>query len=106
MSIIMTDKTLYTFFQNPNVSNDDLKSQFDAYITVLEAYAGRITVPPDLVDGKLRELYPSLRYPKNVLSHQREAATEAAKEQNFSCILLVGGNNANFGELKDGLSSS
>ena len=23
MSIIMTDKTLYTFFQNPNVANDD-----------------------------------------------------------------------------------
>ena len=53
MAIVMADKTLHTFQKNPNVANDNYKSQFDAYVNVLEAYAGRITVPPDLVDGKL-----------------------------------------------------
>ena len=53
MAIVMADKTLHTFQKNPNVANDNYKSQFDAYVNVLEAYAGGITVPPDLVDGKL-----------------------------------------------------
>ena len=106
MAIVMAKKTLHMFWKNPNVENETYKSHFDNYVTVLEAYAGRITVPPDLVDGKLRELYPSLRYPKNVLSHQREAATEAAKEKYLACMLLAGSKNAKFGDIKDELSNS
>ena len=76
----MSEKTLHMFWKNPNVENDAYNSQFDAYVTVLEAYGGEITVPPAFVDGKLIEMYPSLSYPKNVISHQREEATELAKE--------------------------
>ena len=57
------------------------------------------------MDGKLREMYPSLSYPKNTLSNQCEAATEAAKEKYLACMLLVGAKNAKFGELKDDLSN-
>ena len=81
MAIVMAEKMLHTFWQNTNVTNDNYKIQFDAYITVLEAHAGGITVPPALVGGNLRELHPSLRDPNNQLSHQREAAKEEVKEQ-------------------------
>ena len=67
MAIVMAKKTLHMFWKNTNVANDDYKIQFDTYVTILEAYTGRINVPPDLVDGKLRELYPSLSDPKNAL---------------------------------------
>ena len=80
MAIVMTDKKLHTFWQNTNVANNNCKIQFDAYVTVLQAYGGEITVPPAFVDGKLIEMYPSLSYPNNVISHQREEATELAKE--------------------------
>ena len=90
MAILMSEKTLHKFFQNPNGSNNDYKSQFNAYVTILEAYVGRITVPLALVDGNLRELYPSLGDPNNVLSHQREAAIEAAKDKYPACMLFVG----------------
>ena len=43
------------FWKNPNVENDAYNSQFDAYVTVLEAYAGGITVPPYFLDGNFRE---------------------------------------------------
>ena len=76
VSIIMAEKMLHTFWQNPNVENDNYKIHLNTYVTVLEAYAGRITVQPDLEDGKIRELYPSLSDPKNALSHQREATPE------------------------------
>ena len=56
MAILMAEKMLYTFWQNPNVANDDYKRQFKAYVTVLEAYAEGITVLPVLVYGKIREL--------------------------------------------------
>ena len=79
------------------MENDNYKSQFDVYVAILEAYAGGINVPPDLVDGKLRDLYPSLSEPNNSLLHHNEAATQAAKEQYLACMLLVGMNNANFG---------
>ena len=81
MAKVMYKNTLHTFLQNNNVANDDYKSQLDAYITVLEAHADRITVPPTLLGGKIKELYPSFRDPKNELSHQFEAATEAVKER-------------------------
>ena len=102
----MAKKTLHTFWKNPNVEKDNYKSQFDAYVTVLEACVGGISVPPDLVDENLRELYPLLGNLKNELSNQIEAATEAAKDQYLACVILVGSNNAKFGELKDDLSNS
>ena len=80
-AIVMAEKTLHTFRKNPRVENDGYKSQFDAYVTILEAYVGGITAPLDLVEGKLRELYTSLGDPENALSHHHEAATEAANEQ-------------------------
>ena len=47
-AIIMTEKILHTFWQNLNVENDNYKSQFGAYVAVLGAYAGNITVSPAL----------------------------------------------------------
>ena len=97
MYIVMDEKMLHMLWQNTNVENN---------VTVLEAYAGRITVPPTLVDDNLRELYPSLSDLKNVLLYQHDAETEAAKEQYLACMLFVGTTNAKFGNLKDDLSNS
>ena len=69
MVIVVAEKTLHTFWKNPHVANNDYKSQFDAYVTVLETYAGRIIITPALIDVNLRELYPSLSNLKNALSH-------------------------------------
>ena len=55
-AIVMAEKILHMFWKNPNVENNDYKIQFDAYVNILEAYAGRITVPLALVDSKLRDL--------------------------------------------------
>ena len=52
-AIVMAEKMLHMLWQNPNVANKYYKIQFNAYINILEVYAGRITVPPALVDGKL-----------------------------------------------------
>ena len=104
--IVMSKKTLHTFWKNPNVENDDYKSQLDAYITVLEVYVVGITAPPTLVDGTLRELYPPLSDPKNVLSHQSEAASGSAKEKYLVCMILAGENNAKFEDLKYNFSNS
>ena len=60
MAIVMTEKMLHIFWQNPNMENDNYKSQFNAYVAVLEAYLDGITVPPALVDSKIINLYPSL----------------------------------------------
>ena len=79
-AIVMAEKTLHTFCKKSNVANDNYKSQFDVYVTVLETYAGGIIVPLALVDGNLRELYPSLSDPNNALSRQHEAETESTKE--------------------------
>ena len=43
MAIVMEKKNMHTFWKNPNVANDAYKSQFDAYVTVLE-------------DGRIKEL--------------------------------------------------
>ena len=67
MVILMSEKTLHPFWKNTNVANNDYNSQYDAYVTVLDAYAGGITVPTALVYGKLKELYPSLSNPENAL---------------------------------------
>ena len=85
------------------MANEYYKSQFDTYVTVLEAYAGGINIPPALVDDKLRELHPSISDLKNTIPNMREEATEAANEQHLACMILVGTNNAKFGELKDDL---
>ena len=58
MTIIMADRTLHTFFQQMGKSNDNYKSQFDVYVTVLEAYCDGVIVPQILVDTKMKELYP------------------------------------------------
>ena len=63
MVIVVAEKTLHTFWKNPNVANDNYKIRFVAYVTVLEAHAVRITAPLAVVDGKSRQLYPSIRYP-------------------------------------------
>ena len=66
-AILMDQKTLHTFWKNPNVENDNYKSQFDIYVTFLKAYKGGITVSLDLVVGNHRELHASLSDPKNAL---------------------------------------
>ena len=38
MDIVMVKSTLNTFFQNIGTSNYDYKSQFDAYVTVVEEF--------------------------------------------------------------------
>ena len=38
MVIVMAEETLHTFRQNTNLENDNYKSQFNTYVTVLEAY--------------------------------------------------------------------
>ena len=53
-AIVMSEKMLHTFWKKTNVVNDNYKSQFGAYVTVLEAYAVGIIVPPALVDGNIR----------------------------------------------------
>ena len=58
MAIVMAERTLYTFFQKMGTSNDNYKSQFDVYVTVLEAYCDGVIVPQILVDTKMKELYP------------------------------------------------
>ena len=63
------------------MANKYYKIQFNVYINILEVYAGRITVPPALVESKLRDMYPYLSDPKNALSNQNESVTEAAKDQ-------------------------
>ena len=60
MVIVMAERTLHTFLQQMGTSNDDYKSQFDTYVTVLEAYCGGVRVPQILVDTKVKELYPSV----------------------------------------------
>ena len=56
MVIVMAEETLHTFRQNTNLENDNYKSQFNTYVTVLEAYMWNITVPLALVYGNTREL--------------------------------------------------
>ena len=51
MAIVMSKKMLHSFWKNPNVANENYKSQFDAYIIIYEACASGITIPPDLMDG-------------------------------------------------------
>ena len=97
MAIVMTDKKLHTFWQNTNVANNDYRIRFYSYITALEGYADKITVPLALVGGKIIELYPSFRNQKNALLNQREAEIEAAKEKYLACMLLVGTNYEKFG---------
>ena len=50
MKIVMAERTLHTFFQKMGTLNDDYKSQFNAYVMVLEAYCGGVSVPQILVD--------------------------------------------------------
>ena len=76
MATVMADKMLHAFWKNTKVAKNNYKSQFSSYGTILGAYSGSITAPPDLMNGKLRELYLSLSDPKNALSHQREATAE------------------------------
>ena len=90
MATVTADKMLHALWQNTNVAKNNYKSQFSAYGTILGAYSSSITAPPALMNGNLRELYPSLSDPKSALSHYHEAATEAAKDQYLTCILLVG----------------
>ena len=56
-AIVMAERTLQTFFQQMGTPNNDYKSQFDAYVTVLEAYCGGVGVYQILVDTKFKELY-------------------------------------------------
>ena len=35
MAIVMLERTLHNFFQKMGTSNNDYKSQFDAYVTVM-----------------------------------------------------------------------
>ena len=57
MAIVMAERTLHIFFQHMGKSNDNYKSQFNDYVTVLYAYCGGVSVPQILVDTKLKELY-------------------------------------------------
>ena len=54
MAIVMAESTLHTLFHQMGTSNGDYKSQLDAYVTVLEAYCGGVSVPQILVDTKLK----------------------------------------------------
>ena len=54
MAIVVAERTLHTFFRKMVTSNDDYKSQFDAYVTVMEAQFGGVSVPQLLVDTKLK----------------------------------------------------
>ena len=53
---VMAKKILHMFWQNTNLANNDYKIQFDAHVNILEAYAVRMTIPPALLDSKLRDL--------------------------------------------------
>ena len=96
-AIVMAKKMLHIFWQNTNVANNDYRIRFYSYITALEGYADKITVPLALVGGKIIELYPSFRNQKNTLLNQSEAEIEAAKEKYLACMLLVGTNYEKFG---------
>ena len=106
ISIVVAERTLHTFFQNRGASNDYYKSQFDAYVTVLEAYCGGMSVTQILADTKLKELYPSVLDVTTDDGVHRTAAEVPVIEHYLACIMLVGVNSVRFGGLKDNLFSS
>ena len=87
-------------------SNDDYKSQFNAYVMVLEAYCGGVSVPQILVDTKLKQLYPSGSDVTTADSGQRTADKVPAREHYLTCMMLVGANAVRFGGLKEYLFNS
>ena len=87
-------------------SNDDYKSQFNAYVMVLEAYCGGVSVPQILVDTKLKELYPSVSDATTANGHQRMAEEVLAREHYLTCMILVGANVVRLGGLKEDLFNS
>ena len=54
MATVMAERTLHTFLPHMGTSNEDYKSQFDAYVTVLEAYYGGVSINQILVDTKFK----------------------------------------------------
>ena len=102
----MAERTLHTSFHKMGTSNNDYKSQFDAYVTVLEAYCGGVSVPRVLVDTNLKELYPSVSDVTTADSIQRMADEVPAREHYLECMMLVGENAVRFGGLKDDLFNS
>ena len=101
MAIVMVERTLYTFFQKMSTLKNNYKSQFDAYVMVLGAYCGGVSVPQILVDTKLKELYPSATHVSTANGDQRTAAEVPAREHYLACIMLVWENAVRFGEMKD-----
>ena len=106
MAIVMAERTLYTLFHQMDTSNDNYKSQFEEYATVMEAYCGGVRVPQILVDTKLKEFYPSVSDVTTADSGQRTAAEVLAIEHYIACMMLVGEKDMRFGGMKDDLFNS
>ena len=92
MAIVIAKRTLYTFFQKIVTSNDNYKSHFDAYVRVLEACCGGVSVTQILVDTKLKEFYPSVLDVTTADGVQRTEADVPEREHYIACMMLVGEN--------------
>ena len=106
MAIVLAEMTLYIFFQQMGTSNDDYKSQFNEYVTVLEAYCDGVSVPQVLVNTNLKELYPSISDVTTAENSQHTAAELPAREHYLASVMLVGENAVWFGGMKDDLFNS
>ena len=80
MAIVMAERKLHTFFQQMGISNENYKSQFHAYVTVLKAYCGGVIVPHVLVYTNLKELYPLVSDVTTADSSHRTEAEVPARE--------------------------
>ena len=106
MDIVMAERKLNTFFQHMGMPNYDYKSQLDTYVTVLEAYCGRVSLPQIFVDTKLKELPPLVSDVTAAKGDHRTAAKVPMQEQYLACTMLVGENAVQFSSLKDDLFNS
>ena len=53
-ALVKADTTLHMFCKKPNMTNNQYKTQLEAYITVLESYWGCVPIHPDLLIVKLK----------------------------------------------------